>query len=182
MKTGIRLAIALFFSFARIASAQSPDQTAQRIVNSEKFKAAQAFIDKDYDRFVKEIIQLTEIRGSAIQRGEEREGLSRNASSAWSHQCGDGYRRQRDGYPQRCGQRSAHRNRGSSRHGVSGRYGRQSQTERHRTCSPGIGDDTRSLVGLCRYLRAMEAAKIQTTSDILFIGDVGEEGRVTFAA
>src|SRR5262249_44677143 len=43
--------------------------------------------------------------------------------------------------------------------------------------APGIGDDTRSLAVLLSILRAMEAAKIQTTSDILFIGDVGEEGQ-----
>src|SRR5262245_51609587 len=59
MKT-VRLLLALFL-FCRFASAQSPDQTSQRIINSEKFKAAQAFIDKDYDRFVNEIVQLTEI-------------------------------------------------------------------------------------------------------------------------
>ena len=41
--------------------AQSPDATAQRIVNHEKFKAAQLTIEKNYDRFVKEIVQLTEI-------------------------------------------------------------------------------------------------------------------------
>src|SRR5262249_41001681 len=43
--------------------------------------------------------------------------------------------------------------------------------------APGIGDDTRSLAELLSIIRAMEAAKIQTTSDILFIGDVGEEGQ-----
>jgi di/tripeptidase len=42
--------------------------------------------------------------------------------------------------------------------------------------APGIGDDTRSLAALLAIVRAMDAAKIQTNSDILFIGNVGEEG------
>lgn len=43
--------------------------------------------------------------------------------------------------------------------------------------APGIGDDTRSLAVLLAFLRAMDAAKIRTRSDILVVGDVGEEGR-----
>ena len=42
--------------------------------------------------------------------------------------------------------------------------------------APGVGDDTRSLAVLLAYVRALDAAKIQTKSDILFVGDVGEEG------
>ena len=42
--------------------------------------------------------------------------------------------------------------------------------------APGIGDDTRGLVMVASVLRAMEVAKIETQSDILFIGSVGEEG------
>jgi tripeptide aminopeptidase len=42
--------------------------------------------------------------------------------------------------------------------------------------APGVGDDTRSLAVLLAMIRAMDAAKIQTQSDILFIGNVGEEG------
>lgn len=42
--------------------------------------------------------------------------------------------------------------------------------------APGIGDDTRSLAVNLAFLRAMDAAGIRTRSDILFVGDVGEEG------
>ncbi|HTC11549.1 MAG TPA: M20/M25/M40 family metallo-hydrolase [Acetobacteraceae bacterium] len=42
--------------------------------------------------------------------------------------------------------------------------------------APGIGDDTRSLAVLLGFIRAMDEAGIRTTSDILFVGDVGEEG------
>ena len=42
--------------------------------------------------------------------------------------------------------------------------------------APGVGDDTRSLAVLLAFLRAMDAASIRTRNDILFVGDVGEEG------
>lgn len=42
--------------------------------------------------------------------------------------------------------------------------------------APGVGDDTRSLAVLLAFLRAMDAANIRTRSDILVVGDVGEEG------
>jgi tripeptide aminopeptidase len=45
-----------------------------------------------------------------------------------------------------------------------------------RLFAPGVGDDTRSLAVLLAYIRAMDAAGVRTTSDILFVGDVGEEG------
>ena len=42
--------------------------------------------------------------------------------------------------------------------------------------APGVGDDTRSLAVLLAWLRAMDAASIQTRANILFVADVGEEG------
>jgi di/tripeptidase len=45
-----------------------------------------------------------------------------------------------------------------------------------RLLAPGIGDDSRSLAVLLGYVRAMNAAGVRTKRDILFIGNVGEEG------
>lgn len=42
--------------------------------------------------------------------------------------------------------------------------------------APGVGDDTRSLAVLLAFVRAMDAAGVRTRNDILFVGDVGEEG------
>src|SRR6187401_1140750 len=41
--------------------AQSPDAAVRAIVDGPKFKEAVAFIQSDYDRFVRELIALTEI-------------------------------------------------------------------------------------------------------------------------
>ncbi len=45
-----------------------------------------------------------------------------------------------------------------------------------RLSAPGVGDDTAGLATLLTIVRAMDTAGIRTTSDILFVGDVGEEG------
>jgi acetylornithine deacetylase/succinyl-diaminopimelate desuccinylase-like protein len=45
-----------------------------------------------------------------------------------------------------------------------------------RLYAPGVGDDTRGLAVLLAYIRALDAAGVRTRSDILFVGDVGEEG------
>lgn len=42
--------------------------------------------------------------------------------------------------------------------------------------APGIGDDTRGLTAVLTVLRAFDANNIETRNDILFVGDVGEEG------
>ena len=42
--------------------------------------------------------------------------------------------------------------------------------------APGIGDNTRGLVTVLGVLRAMQHAGLETEADVLFIGNVGEEG------
>lgn len=45
-----------------------------------------------------------------------------------------------------------------------------------RYAGPGIGDDCRGLAVLMQVAKAMQAAKIETTGDVIFVGTVGEEG------
>ena len=45
-----------------------------------------------------------------------------------------------------------------------------------RLLAPGIGDNSRGLAVLLAIIRALDDAHIQTRSDILFVGNVGEEG------
>lgn len=45
-----------------------------------------------------------------------------------------------------------------------------------RMYAPGIGDNSRGLVTLLGVLRSLEQAAIETQADVLFIGNVGEEG------
>ena len=43
--------------------------------------------------------------------------------------------------------------------------------------APGIGDDTRGLAVLLSLISALEQSGIETIGDIMFAGNVGEEGR-----
>ena len=45
-----------------------------------------------------------------------------------------------------------------------------------RLAAPGIGDDARGLAVLLAFARAMDAGHIMTDRDIMFVGTVGEEG------
>jgi acetylornithine deacetylase/succinyl-diaminopimelate desuccinylase-like protein len=176
MKNVARIVLAITF-FCRLLSAQSPEAAAQRIINDDRFKAAQAVIEKDYDRFVNEIIQLTEIeappfkeekRGKAYLEMLRQHGLANVEMDAEGNVMG--IRKGTGNGPLVA--IAAHLD-------TVFPEGTDVKVKRNGTVlsAPGIGDDTRSLVVLLEVIRAMDAAKIQTTSDILFIGDVGEEGQ-----
>src|SRR6185369_14459716 len=55
---GVLFFICVLLVFPLAAFAQNP---AQRIFNQPKFQAATEFISKDHDRFVRELIQITEV-------------------------------------------------------------------------------------------------------------------------
>jgi len=55
------LALVVCCSISLSAATQSPDAAVKAVVDSAKFKAALAALDRDHDRLVAEIIQLTEI-------------------------------------------------------------------------------------------------------------------------
>jgi len=156
------------------ATAQAVDVT--RVISSPKFKAAQAFIDKDHDRFVQEIIQLTEIpappfkeqmRGRAYLEMLRQHGLTNVEMDAEGNVMG--IRKGLGTGPLLA--IAAHLD-------TVFPEGTNVKVKRMGTMlsAPGVGDDSRGLAVLLAMLRAMDNAKIQTASDILFVGDVGEEG------
>ena len=54
--------IVLFLLLAAASlGAQAADASVRRIIDSPQFKTATAFLEKDHDRFVRELITLTEI-------------------------------------------------------------------------------------------------------------------------
>jgi len=156
------------------ATAQAVDVT--RVISSPKFKAAQAFIDKDHDRFVQEIIQLTEIpappfkeqmRGRAYLEMLRQHGLTNVEMDAEGNVMGI-----------RKGLGTGPLVAIAAHLDTVFPEGTNVKVKRMGTMlsAPGVGDDSRGLAVLLAMLRAMDNAKIQTASDILFVGDVGEEG------
>ncbi len=159
------------------AQAASPSSEAQRILASPAFKAAIATIDKDYDRFVAEGIKLTEIPAPPFKemaRAKEYEKMLKDAGLADVTIDAEG-----NAYGVRKGTRSDGKFVVIAAHlDTVFPEGTDVKVKREGTklSAPGIGDDTFSLAALLSFVRAMNAAGIKTRDDIIFMGDVGEEG------
>jgi acetylornithine deacetylase/succinyl-diaminopimelate desuccinylase-like protein len=157
-------------------AAQAPDADARRILDSPQFKQAAAFIRSDYDRFVRELIAITEVpappfkeqrRGKAVLEMLRQHGLG----DVETDQEGNvmGVRKGTGGAPMLA--IVAH---------LDTVFPEDTDVkvkrEGTRLLAPGVSDDSRGIAVMLAAIRAMNAAKIQTPSDILFVGNVGEEG------
>jgi tripeptide aminopeptidase len=158
--------------------AQTPDSASasvQRLIGGAQFKAAAAFIDGDYDRFVDELVTLAEIpappfkeqaRAKAFLDMLRRAGLADVEMDAEGNAMG------------------VRKGSGGGMVAVLAHLdtvfpeGTDVKVKREgtRLSAPGVGDNTRGLAVLLAVVRAMNAAKVQTASDLLFVGNVGEEG------
>lgn len=172
------LALTLAFTPAAPAlAATSPqDALAQQIINSPNYKTAVSVFDRDFEKFVNELIYLTEIPAPPFREQLRAEAYAKllreygledvtidaegNAMGLW---------RGKGGGPLLAV--AAHLDTVFPE-GTDVRVKRQGT----RLIAPGVGDDTRGLAFLLAAIRAMREAKVETASDILFIGNVGEEG------
>jgi len=141
-----------------------------------KFQAAENFVTNDHDRFVREIIQITEIeappfgetkRAKAFMDMLRQSGLSNIEMDAEGNVIAI-----------RKGEGSGPSVAIAAHLDTVFPEGTNVKVRREGTklYAPGVGDDSRALAVLLEIVRALDAAKIQTAGDILFIGDVGEEG------
>jgi tripeptide aminopeptidase len=158
----------------RPASAQTPN--VQRVLTDPRFQVAEDFVARDHDRFVREIIQITEIeappfkeakRGKAYMEMLHQSGLSNVEIDAEGNVIA--VRKGAGGGPMIA--IASHLDTVFPE-GTNVRVRRQGT----KLYAPGVGDDSRALAVLLEIVRAMDYAKIETASDILFIGNVGEEG------
>ena len=161
------------------ALAQQPlaaDAAVQATVGSAGFKAAAAALDRDFDRHIAETIQLTEIQSAPFKEAArakvyldllKQTGLTDVEMDAEGNVMG--MRRGSGNGPLVA--IAAHLD-------TVFPAGTNVTVKRtgSRLAAPGVGDDSRSLAVLLAFIRAMDAAKIQTKADILFVGNVGEEG------
>jgi tripeptide aminopeptidase len=161
---------------AQAAGAQAPDADARRILDSPQFKQAAAFIRSDYDRFVRELVAVTEIpappfkeqrRAKAFLEMLRQHGLSDVEMDPEGNVMG--VRKGAGGGPMLA--IVAHLDTVFPE-GTDVKVKREGT----RLMAPGIGDDSRGLAVMLAVIRAMNSAKFQTASDILFVGNVGEEG------
>jgi acetylornithine deacetylase/succinyl-diaminopimelate desuccinylase-like protein len=172
-----RLVLASCVIAASIAAAraQTPSGGAESIISSTAFTAASDFLARDYDRFVRELITLTEIpappfkeaaRAAAFLQMLRASGLSDVEADAEGNVMGV-----RRGTDRTMLAVLAHLD-------TVFPEGTDVHVKRDGTKlrAPGVGDDTRGLALMLTLIRAMDAAHLQTPHDILFVGNVGEEG------
>ena len=149
---------------------------AKSIVETARFRHASAFIRADYDRFVRELIALTEIpappfkearRAKAFMEMLRQQGLRDVEIDAEGNVLGV-----------RPGAGKGPMLAVVAHLDTVFPEGTDVKVKREgtRLMAPGIGDDTRGLAVVLAVIRAMEEAKFQTAGDILFVGNVGEEG------
>jgi len=164
----------LFFSTT--LQAQSPQFIVDRVLSDASVRAAQQFVEADHERIVREIVAITEIeappfketlRAKAFMQMLKDHGLSNVEMDAEGNVMG--IRRGTGTGPLIA--IAAHLDTVFPE-GTDVKVKRQGT----RLLAPGIGDNSRGLAVLLGIIRALDYAHIQTRSDILFVGNVGEEG------
>lgn len=171
------LAVALF-AFATQAAPDAQSVAAVKtILDSPKFAAAKTAMQKDHGHFVEQIIQLTEIPAPPFgeaEKGKVFAEMMRQSgfSDVQTDQIGNviAVRPGKD--------RTLPALVIAAHIDTVFPAGTDVKVRREGTklMAPGIGDDTRNLALLLAFERALNAARIETRRDIIFVGDVGEEG------
>ena len=147
-----------------------------RLRDMEAYQGALRRLDEEYDRFVEELVQLTEIPAPPF--GEEARAstymaMLRDAglTNVEMDQIGNvmGLRRGTGEAPLLAV--AAHLD-------TVFPEGTEVEVRRegNRLRAPGIGDDTAGLATLLAVARVLNETDLETESDLLFIGNVGEEG------
>jgi acetylornithine deacetylase/succinyl-diaminopimelate desuccinylase-like protein len=167
----------LAFGAGLAVDAQS-DETARKVLASASYRAAVAQLDREHDRIVEDIVRLTEIpappfkeakRAAAYREMLTQAGLSDVEIDGEGNAMGLYRGTGPAGGPLIV--LAAH---------LDTVFPEETEVkvrrEGDRLYAPGIGDDTRSLAVILAYARVMRANAIKTGSDILFVGNVGEEG------
>src|SRR3990167_8361804 len=172
-RTCLSAALAVLVAGPALAA---PKDDVARIVGSAAFKAAAATLDAEHDRTVAYIVTLTEIPAPPFKEAErarayramfEAHGLKDVEIDPEGNVLG----LRKGTRPGPVVVVSAHLDTVFPE-GVDVKVRREGT----KLYAPGIADDSRGLAVLLAWARAMDAAKIRTQSDILFVGTVGEEG------
>jgi acetylornithine deacetylase/succinyl-diaminopimelate desuccinylase-like protein len=171
------IVVAAGLCVSRAAAAAAPDQV-PRVRADSKVRAAMTELARTHDQLVADTIALTEIaappfheqaRAAAFAALLTRAGLTGVERDAQGNVLA--LRRGRLGSRAPLIVIAAHLDTvfpaGTDVHVAR---------EGTRLSAPGVGDNARSLAVLAAIARALTAASIATSADVLFVGNVGEEG------
>lgn len=181
-ESSMRLVLLILLVFLSSVSVrpQSPADEVKAIQDDARVKAAVEFIDKDRDAILREWIAITEINAPSKQEQERARYVE---SLLRKHKLDIRY--------DEVGNLIA------TRKGTGG--GPVAVFDAHldtvfkpglkikatvrdgRVYAPGVGDDTRNIEALLATIRALDAAKIKTKGDLVFLFTVDEEEEMTGA-
>lgn len=156
--------------------AQSPRTDPLRFLNTAEFKQASAFIRSDYDRFVRELIEITEIPAPPFKEERRAKAVLEMLRALGLDDVELDPEGNVMGVVRGAGKGpllavAAH---------IDTVFPEETplavKREGTRLMAPGVGDNSRGVAVMLAVIRALKAAKIRTASDILFVGNVGEEG------
>jgi acetylornithine deacetylase/succinyl-diaminopimelate desuccinylase-like protein len=175
MRIAIKFAIVCLLA-VKAAGAQAPEAVVDRVSNHSAVRNAMQSVEADHDRMVREIIALSEIPAPPFKEAERARvfaqmmkdsGLTNVEIDPEGNVLG-----------LRKGSGSGPLVAIAAHLDTVFPEGTDVQVRRdgNRLIGPGVGDNARSLAVLLAIIRALESAKVQTSGDILFVGDVGEEG------
>jgi acetylornithine deacetylase/succinyl-diaminopimelate desuccinylase-like protein len=173
-----RLAVLAFCLSASALPAAAAAADVATVIASSGYKKAVAVLDREHDRIVQDIITLTEIPAAPFKEAARAAAYRDMLKAAGLTDV----------------EIDAEGNAMGLRRGTGPANGPLVVIAAHldtvfpettdvkvkrqgtRLMAPGIGDDSRSLAVLLGYVRAMNEASIRHACDILFVGNVGEEG------
>jgi acetylornithine deacetylase/succinyl-diaminopimelate desuccinylase-like protein len=164
-------------SLTQAATQISGDAALKRVIADPAFAVAMAAIDRDHDKLIADIIAITEIPAPTFHEAKRGDAMLERFKAVGLSDV------ERDKEGNVLGVRRGTRGSGKLvviaahldtvfQEGTNVRVKRAGT----RLSAPGIGDNSRSLAVMVALVRAMNEAKVQTASDILFVADVGEEG------
>jgi tripeptide aminopeptidase len=175
--------LALALAAGALASAPALAQNAspahadavKRIMDGPAYKKAVEVFDKEHDRWVEEVVKLTEIEAPPFKE-EKRAKVYADMFKA--HGLTD-VEIDKEGNVL-----GVRKGAGGPAVVVSAHLdtvfpeGTDVKVQRKgtRLYAPGVGDDSTGLATLLQYVRALDAAGVKTKNDIVFMGTVGEEG------
>jgi tripeptide aminopeptidase len=171
-------ALILMTSFGAALSPAKSDEAVQRVAKSASYIAIVDQLDREHDRIVDEIIKLVEIPAPPFKEAERAKAYRDMLMAAGLQDV------EIDAEGNAMGLY-----RGSGRAGgpvivlaahLDTVFPEETplkvRREGSKLYAPGIGDDTRSLAVILAYARAMKDNNVRPRTDILFVGNVGEEG------
>jgi len=170
------LVLLFVFVFGFPLLAQDAQQSIDRTLSHPAVKSAQQFIESDHERMVREIIAINEVAAPPFKEAARAKVFAQMLKDSGI----DGVEIDPEGNVL-----GLRKGTGSGPLIVIAAHldtvfpegtNVTVRREGNRLIAPGVGDNSRSLAVLLAILRALESANVQTTADILFVGDVGEEG------